>query len=112
MVAGQSRYPRLTGWRWNIWAQKAPRSPVGSVCTSSGQSAVPRTRICSGRVSPLAVGSEKSSATRGSRRTLKAFCGYPSEVVIMIVPSGRSSPEVGQATGVPSLASVASSQVR
>jgi hypothetical protein len=111
-VAGQSRYFRQAACRSNSRAQNSARSPSGATCTSSGQVALPCTRICSGRSSPLAVGSENNNATRPSRRTLEAFCGYPSEVVSRKVPSGRDSPDVGHAITVPSLPMVASSQVR
>ena len=51
-------------------------------------------------------------ATRPSRRTFTAFWAKAIEVVTSSVPSGRRNGLVGQASGVPSRAIVANSQVR
>src|SRR5271156_5900202 len=86
-------------------------TPAG-LLVSSPHTAVPRMNNCTGSPSPLPVGSEKSRATRPSRRTFSAFWGKPIEVVISSVPSCRRNGLVGHAIGVPSFASVANSQVR
>ena len=69
------------GWRSRMRSHRSAHGP-GVVTISSGQIAAPCTSTWSGASSPLPVGSEKSSATRWSRRMLKAFCGRPIEVLI------------------------------
>src|SRR5689334_21664419 len=43
---------------------------------------------------------------------LNAFCGKPTDAVTVNLPPARNRGETGHATGVPSLARVANSQVR
>ncbi len=91
------------------------QSPAGRrtvVTISSGHSAVPLMSTCGVPVSPLPVGSENSSATRGLRLTLNAFCGSPIDVAMVSVPSGLLTLIVGQAMGAPDFEIVRNPQVR
>src|SRR5215212_2310961 len=100
------------GWRSKSLRQYSSK-PAGLVLTSSGEVVSPCTSTAGGSARPLAVGSEKSSDTLGSRRTFSAFCFSPTDVVITNRPSsGRHRATTGQAIGVPSRASVENSQVR
>src|SRR6186997_2876736 len=101
----------LDGWRC-INRTQYSGSVLTSVTTSSGQEAVPCTRICGGSVKPLAVASENNIATSGVRRILNAFCGNAIDVVNTNDPSGRCHVTIGHAIGVPRRLTVANSQVR
>jgi len=85
--------------------------PTGLVVKAEHR-ALPPMKIWLGAVRPLPVGSENKRATRPSLRTLSAFCAKAMDVVISSVPSCCLNGVVGQASGVPSLARVASSRVR
>jgi hypothetical protein len=90
------------GWRRRT-CRSSSSKPRSEVSTSSGETASTCTSTAGGFVRPLAVGSENSSETRGLRRTLKALCGSPIEVVIRKRPSsGYQKGRVGQVIGVPS----------
>ena len=105
-------YPRDEGCR-SASRRQYSVNPCVPVWISCGQVAVPRTRTSGRSVRPDPVGSENSSATRGSRRMLKAFCGKEIDVVRMIrSASGLTVQTVGQVMGTPLRDMVASSQVR
>jgi hypothetical protein len=81
--------------------------------TSSVTWAVPCTSTWGSAGPALPVGSENSSATRGSRRTLNAFCGKPMDVPRSTeLPSSAVRTVVGQAIGTPLRPTVANSAVR
>src|SRR5919112_1655846 len=105
-------YTLPPGWILQILFQYSLRS-LGLVWITSGTTASPCTSTAGGSSSPLAVGSENSSETLPSRRTLKALFGRPMDVVSTnCCSSGCHSVMRGQVIGVPSRASVENSQVR
>ena len=102
---------RLEGCTARTRRQCRPRSSF-QVTTEALTVAVPCTSTDGGDSSPLPVGLEYSSDTRGSRRMFAALAGKPIAVVSSTCPrSGSSRGTAGQASGVPSRPSVATSHV-